>query len=128
VAEVTPVEADGLAPSGAVWSQVTTAGDFVFVSGQIAWEPGGDIVGAGSIERQTEVVFDNLERALTAAGSGLQQLARICIYLVDRDHVACFRAVRDRRLEGARPASTLVIVEALVDDEALVEIDAVAVR
>jgi 2-iminobutanoate/2-iminopropanoate deaminase len=128
VAEVTPVEADGLAPSGAVWSQVTTAGDFVFVSGQIAWEPGGDIVGAGSIERQTEVVFDNLERALTAAGSGLQQLARICIYLVDRDHVAGFRAVRDRRLEGARPASTLVIVEALVDDEALVEIDAVAVR
>jgi enamine deaminase RidA (YjgF/YER057c/UK114 family) len=103
-------------------------GELVFVSGQIAWDTEGTLIGPGSIEEQAEAVFDNLERALSAAGSGLERLARICVYLVDRADVSGFRTVRDRRLRGARPASTLVIVEALVDDDALVEIDAIAVR
>jgi enamine deaminase RidA (YjgF/YER057c/UK114 family) len=111
-----------------VWSQVAIAGELVFVSGQIAWDPDGNIIGAGSIERQTEAVFDNLERALAATGLGLDALARICVYLVDRAHVAPFRLVRDRRMSVARPASTLLIVDALVDHQALVEIDGVAVR
>jgi enamine deaminase RidA (YjgF/YER057c/UK114 family) len=128
VADVTSIDPEGLAPAGATWSQATVVGELVFVSGQIAWDPDGRLVGAGSIERQTEVVFDNLERALAAAGSGLDRLARICVYLVDRSHIAAFRAVRDQRLRAGRPASTLVIVEALVDDEALVEVDAVATR
>ncbi len=126
--ELMPLHVDALAPAGAVWSHVAIAGELVFVSGQVAWDIGGEIVGEGSVERQSEKVFDNLEEALAAAGSGLERLVRICVYLVDSGHITAFRGVRDRRLRGARPTSTLVIVRALVDPLLLVEIDAVALR
>jgi enamine deaminase RidA (YjgF/YER057c/UK114 family) len=122
-----PVDPPDLAPTGPAWSHVTVGGGLVFVSGQVAWDAGGSVVGAGSVEEQAEFVFDNLERALRAAGSSLDRLTRICVYLVDDAHVAGFREVRDRRLTGIRPASTLVIVAALVDTALLVEIDAIAV-
>jgi 3-hydroxyisobutyrate dehydrogenase len=125
--EVMPLHVDALAPTGTVWSHVVTAGELVFVSGQVAWDTGGEIVGEGSVERQSEQVFDNVEHALAAAGSGVERLVRICAYLVDSGHITAFRSVRDRRLKGARPTSTLVIVRALVDPRLLVEIDAIAV-
>jgi 2-iminobutanoate/2-iminopropanoate deaminase len=121
-----PVDAPGLAPSGATWSQVVVAAGLVLVSGQVAWDEAGDVVGRGSAEEQAERVFTNLERALQAAGSGLDRLARVTVYLTDLEHVAAFRAVRDRRLAGCRPASTLVIVASLVDPDLLVELDAIA--
>jgi enamine deaminase RidA (YjgF/YER057c/UK114 family) len=98
----------------------------VYVSGQVAWDAKGQVVGSGSVEEQSEFVFDNLEQVLEAAGSGLDRLARICVYLTDTEHIAGFRQVRDRRLDGVRPASTVVIVAALVDPQLLVEVDAVA--
>jgi 2-iminobutanoate/2-iminopropanoate deaminase len=121
-----PVDAPGLAPSGATWSQVVVAAGLVLVSGQVAWDEAGDVVGRGSVEGQAEQVFTNLERALEAAGSGLDHLARVTVYLTDVEHLAAFRAVRDRRLAGCRPASTLVIVASLVDPDLLVELDAIA--
>jgi enamine deaminase RidA (YjgF/YER057c/UK114 family) len=120
------VDAPGLAPSGATWSQVTVAGELVFVSGQVAWNEHGEIVGRGSLSDQAEQVFDNLERALGAAGSALDRVARVTVYLTQAADVAAFRAVRDRRLDGLRPASTLVIVAGLADPDLLVEVDAVA--
>jgi enamine deaminase RidA (YjgF/YER057c/UK114 family) len=121
-----PVDAPGLAPSGATWSQVVVAAGLVLVSGQVAWDEAGDVVGRDSVEAQAEQVFTNLERALEAAGSGLHHLARVTVYLTDVEHLAAFRAVRDRRLAGCRPASTLVIVASLVDPDLLVELDAIA--
>jgi enamine deaminase RidA (YjgF/YER057c/UK114 family) len=122
----TPVDPPGLAATGPAWSQATVANGFVHVSGQVAWDTDGRVVGRGSIEEQSERVFDNLEAALQAAGSGIDRVARICVYLVDRAHLAGFRAVRDRRLSGIRPASTLIFVAGLADPELLVEVDAVA--
>jgi 3-hydroxyisobutyrate dehydrogenase len=121
-----PVDPPGLAPTGPAWSHATVAGGLVFVSGQVAWDADGQVVGRGSVEEQAEFVFDNLEQGLTAAGSALDRLARICVYLVDTEHIAGFRRVRDRRLAGIRPSSTLVIVAALVDPDLLVEVEAVA--
>jgi enamine deaminase RidA (YjgF/YER057c/UK114 family) len=121
-----PVDAPGLAPGGSTWSQVVVAGGLVLVSGQVAWDEHGEVVGRGSVEGQADRVFTNLELALQAAGSSLRRLARVTVYLTDAGHVAAFRAVRDRRLAGCRPASTVVVVEALVDPALLVEIDAIA--
>jgi enamine deaminase RidA (YjgF/YER057c/UK114 family) len=121
-----PVDAPGLAPSGATWSQVTVAAGLVLVSGQVAWDEQGEVVGRGSVDEQAEQVFTNVERALEAAGSSVDRLARVTVYLTDLEHVAAFRAVRERRLAGCRPASTLVIVASLVDPDLLVEIDAIA--
>ena len=121
-----PVDPPELAATGPAWSQATVAGNLVLVSGQVAWDADGNVVGRGSVEEQAEFVFDNLATVLQAAGSGLDRLARICVYLVDSEDIAGFRRVRDRRLAGIRPASTLVIVSALVDPALLVEVDAIA--
>jgi enamine deaminase RidA (YjgF/YER057c/UK114 family) len=120
------IDVPGLAPSGAAWSQVTVAGDLVFVSGQVALDERGEVVGRGSAEEQAEQVFSNVQRAVEAAGSSMDRLVRVCVYLTDVAHIVPFRAVRDRRGDGSRPASTLVIVSALVDPDLLVEMDAVA--
>jgi enamine deaminase RidA (YjgF/YER057c/UK114 family) len=121
------VDAPGLAPSGRAWSQGIVAGGLVFVSGQVAWDEDGTVVGEGSVERQCEQVFDNVRRVLDAAGSSLEHLSRVTVYLTDTAHVAAYRAARDRLLDGIRPASTLVIVASLVEPQLLVEIDAIAV-
>jgi enamine deaminase RidA (YjgF/YER057c/UK114 family) len=121
-----PIDPPELPATGSAWSQATVAGELVLVSGQVAWDADGNVVGRGSVEEQAEFVFDSLATVLEAAGSGLDRLARICVYLVDSGDIAGFRRVRDRRLAGIRPASTLVMVSALVDPELLVEVDAVA--
>jgi enamine deaminase RidA (YjgF/YER057c/UK114 family) len=121
-----PIDVPGLAPSGAAWSQVTVAGDLVFVSGQVALDERGEVVGRGSPEKQAEQVFTNVQLAVEAAGSSMDRLVRVCVYLTDAAHIVPFRAVRDRRAHGGRPASTLVIVSALVDPDLLVEMEAVA--
>lgn len=121
-----PIDPQGLASTGPAFSHVTVAGGLVFVSGQVATDATGSVVGTGSIEEQTEMVFANLQCALEAAGSSIDRLARISGYLTDTAHIAGFRLVRDRWLAGIRPASTLVVVAALVDPDMLVEVDAVA--
>jgi 2-iminobutanoate/2-iminopropanoate deaminase len=120
------IDVPGLAPSGAAWSQATVAGDLVFVSGQVALDERGEVVGRDSAEQQAEQVFRNVQRAVEAAGSSMDRLVRVCVYLTDVAHIVTFRAVRDRRADGCRPASTLVIVSALVDPDLLVEMEAVA--
>ena len=120
-------EVPGLMATGSAWSQVTRAGRLVFVSGQVAWNDRGEVVGRGSVGEQTEIVFENLKRALEAAGSGLDLLARFTVYLTDRDHIADFRKVRDEALAGVGAASTLVVVSGLADPELLVEVDAIAI-
>jgi enamine deaminase RidA (YjgF/YER057c/UK114 family) len=121
------VDAPGLAPSGRAWSQGTVAGGLVFVSGQVAWDESGALVGKGSVERQCEQVFDNVRRVLEAAGSSIEHMTRVTVYLTDTAHVAAYRAARDRLLHDIRPASTLVIVASLVDPQLLVEMDVIAV-
>jgi enamine deaminase RidA (YjgF/YER057c/UK114 family) len=120
-----PVEVPGLGPTGPAWSQVTIASGLVFVSGQVAWNEDGEVIGA-SVTEQTEAVFENLRTALEGAGSSMRNLARICVYLTDPADIAGFREVRDRWLDGIRPASTLLIVSALADPGLRVEIDATA--
>jgi enamine deaminase RidA (YjgF/YER057c/UK114 family) len=120
-----PLDVPGLAPSGPGWSQVTIAAGLVFVSGQVAFDEHGEIVGRGSVEAQAHQVFTNVETALAAAGSGMDRVARLTVYLTDADHIAAFRDVRRYRL-AARPASTFLVVSALVDPDLLVEIDAIA--
>lgn len=115
----------GLAGTGGGWSQATIAEPFVFVSGQVAWDAAAEVVGT-TIAEQAEVVFDNLELALAAAGSGLDRLVKVGVHLVSRDDLGGFREVRDRRLAGIAPASTLTLVGSLVDPRLLVEVDAVA--
>jgi len=86
------------------------------------------LVGAGDFIAQATQVFENLGRALAAAGAGFSDLVKTTVYVTDPRYREALREVRDRYLDGnALPASTLVVVAGLALPEYLLEIEAVAV-
>ena len=110
---------------GAPYSQAIRAGSFVFVSGQLALEPGShEFVGAG-IAEQTEQVFANLRAILQEAGSGLDRIVKTTVYLSDLDD---FQAMNDvyRQHVGDVPPARATLEVAALPSGALVEIDAIA--
>ena len=67
-------------------SQGFRVGDLVVVSGQAALDEHGVVVGAGDFDAQAEQVFRNLERVLAAAGSGLDRVVKVTIFLTDTSY------------------------------------------
>jgi 2-iminobutanoate/2-iminopropanoate deaminase len=110
---------------GAPYSQAIRAGDFVFVSGQLALRPDhGEIVG-DSIGEQTAQVFANLRAILEAAGSGLDRLVKTTVYLADLGDFAGMNEVYARHVGEVPPARATIEVSALPSG-AKVEIEAIA--
>jgi 2-iminobutanoate/2-iminopropanoate deaminase len=110
---------------GAPYSQAIKAGGFVFVSGQLALEPGHTELRGGSIGEQTEQVFANLRAILEAAGSGLDRLVRTTVFLQNLDDFQGMNEVYARYVGDLPPARSTVEV-ARLPSGALVEIDAIA--
>lgn len=111
---------------GSPTSLAVHAGDFIFVSGMIAWDLNRRIVGVGDPYAQTRQALENMQATLRAGGASLYDVVKISFYLTDiRDKARVWEA-RKVLFGDARPASTLVEVVHLVDPQALVEIDAIA--
>jgi len=130
------MEKQFLNPKGAfgspAFSQVATVrgGKTIYVSGQVALDEKGELVGRGDLRAQTRKVFENLELALAAAGAGFENLIKMNYYIVGYrpEHLAPIREVRSEYLSRTHPpASTLVGVEALFQDGVLIEVEAIAV-
>jgi enamine deaminase RidA (YjgF/YER057c/UK114 family) len=86
----------------------------------------GQVVGRGDAEAQARSVFENLDRALAAAGAGLDDVVKLTIFMTHISHRAAVSRVRDERFAEPRPASTLVVVAGLADRDFLLEIEALA--
>jgi enamine deaminase RidA (YjgF/YER057c/UK114 family) len=105
-----------------------TAGRPVYISGQVALDPTGALVGPGDVGAQAGQVFENLAAALRAVGAGFGQVVKLTIYLLDADQLPAVREVRDRYVDTSRPpASTAVEVRRLARQDLLLEVEAVAV-
>ena len=105
-----------------------TAGRLVYIAGQVALDPTGALVGADDIRAQTWQVFDNLRAALEAVGAGFEQVVKLNLYLVDATQLPVIREVRDQYVNTRQPpASTAVEVRRLFREDALIEVEAVAV-
>ena len=100
---------------------------WIHVSGQIAIDLEGNLVGPGDLRVQTRQVFENLRAILEAHGATFADVVKIGTYLTTLDDLAGMREVRSEYLTSKPPASTAVQVAALVVPEALIEIDLVAV-
>jgi reactive intermediate/imine deaminase len=98
----------------------------VFVSGQVALDESGNMVGQGDVAAQTEQVFRNLRAILEANGATFADVVKINSYLTDMSQLQQLRDVRSRYISGDFPASTAVGVPALFSPEAMVEVDVVA--
>ena len=107
---------------------VVARGAMVFVRGQIGQDiDTSESVAIGDAAGQAEQAMANIRMLLEEAGSKLDHVCKITIYLVDpRYREAVYRVV-GRWLKGVHPVSTGIVVSALARPEWLVEIDAIAV-
>lgn len=118
----------GVAPATAYSHVVSASGQLVAVSGQLALDEHGVLVGAGDPAAQARQVFENLRRCLAAAGAGFEDVVKLTYYVTDMAFMPAVRAARAAHLPDDRlPASSAVQVAALVGPEFLMEIEAFAV-
>ena len=117
-------------PTGYSHVVATHGGTTVYISGQVAFDAAGNVVGAGDHRRQAEQVFANLKLALAAAGATFAHIVKLSYFVVGLTHdvTLMLREVRTSYLSAEHlPASTLVAVVNLVDPRLLIEIEAIAV-
>ena len=110
---------------GAPYSQAIHAGDFVFVSGQVALRPGDAELQGATIEEQTEQVFANLAAILAEAGTGLDRLVKTTVFLQNLDDFQGMNFVYAKHV-GENPPARSTVEVAKLPSGALVEIEAVA--
>jgi 2-iminobutanoate/2-iminopropanoate deaminase len=114
------------APAVGPYSPAVAAGDFVFVSGQIALDPDGKIHGYTPKE-QAQKALENLRATLAAAGLTLEHVVKTTIFLKDMDEFGAVNEVYGRFFSEPYPARSTVEVARLPKD-LHVEIEAVAYR
>ncbi|MFI5811334.1 RidA family protein [Streptomyces sp. NPDC051643] len=129
MSELTRIHApDGVAPAAAYSHVVLGTGRFVAVSGQLALDEDGRLVGEGDPAAQARQVFENLRRCLAAAGATFDDVVKLTFFVTDMAHMPAVRAARDAHIPADRlPAASAVQVAALVGPEFLMEIEAYAV-
>lgn len=122
------VRPEGSPPVNGYSHAVAFTGTVVAVSGQVPLDGAGRLVGENDAEAQVRQVFANLATALAAAGSGLEHVVKLTVYLTDLGDLPAFRRVRDELQDPVNPpASSLVQVAGLVSPDFRVEVDALAV-
>jgi enamine deaminase RidA (YjgF/YER057c/UK114 family) len=110
-----------------LWTNGIRAGDFLYISGQVArpFEGGKTLVGTNEYE-QARHIFARIQRICEAAGGSMADVVKMTIFLVDITKNTEVWKARREFFSGDFPASTLVEVRSLAGKETLVEIEAVA--
>jgi 2-iminobutanoate/2-iminopropanoate deaminase len=109
------------------YSQAVVCGELIFVSGQIPLDPAtGELVGS-DFAQQAERALANIKAVLEAAGSSVDRIVKVNVYLVDLAQFGQLNAIYGAFLGAHRPARAVVQVSALPRG-AQIEVEAVAVR
>jgi enamine deaminase RidA (YjgF/YER057c/UK114 family) len=106
---------------------IKKSGTPVFISGQVALDAEGKLVGENDAAAQTEQVFKNLQAVVEGCGGTMNDIVKITIFVTDPSYRPAVAAARLKWFkEGEWPASTYLVVSALAVPTMLVEIEAVA--
>ena len=101
-------------------------GRLLYISGQVAWDASGSIVGKGDARAQARQTFQNLRGVLQAAGGDLKDLMKMTTYITKIEDRPAVAEVRSEVFKGELPASTLIVVKSLFHPDFLIEIEGVA--
>jgi reactive intermediate/imine deaminase len=104
------------------------ADGWIWISGMLALDASGALIGGDDVVAQAERVHENIGAVLAKAGATFEDVVKVTIYLRHIGDRAAVNTVRRKFFGESRPASTLVEVSAFVLPDALVEIEAVALR
>jgi enamine deaminase RidA (YjgF/YER057c/UK114 family) len=107
------------------------ASEFLFIAGQLGVDKEGRIVGDDDFDAQCVQTFANIDAALSDAGAGWANIVQFTTYLVHSQDIPKFMKFRLREFpkmfaNGAYPPNTLLMIDRLVAEAALIEVQAVA--
>ena len=101
-------------------------GNMVYVSGTVALDSQGNVVGVDDMAAQCRQVFENIRAVLAEAGATMDDVIKIRAYLTDMSNYAAYSRARAEAFPNIIPASTVIGTSELVFPELLVEVEAVA--
>lgn len=100
----------------------------LIISGQIAFDNKGNLIGKGDLAKQTEQAFLNIKSIVEDAGGTMNDVVKLGNFLTDISQIQAVRRVRDKFIDTKNPpASTTVQVSKLVRDDLMIEIEATAI-
>jgi enamine deaminase RidA (YjgF/YER057c/UK114 family) len=118
-------------PSGFSHGILTTGGQLLFLAGQTASDANGQIVAPGDLVAQYEQVLRHLRMVVEAAGGTMQDIVKITIFVRDRlayrSNLKALGKVHRAFFGDYYPATALFEVSGFFQDEALIEIEGLAV-
>jgi enamine deaminase RidA (YjgF/YER057c/UK114 family) len=109
------------------YSPVAKAGNTLYISGQVARDINGDLVGLGDAEAQTRQVLTNLRNIIEEVGGSMDNIVKLTTILTHPNYREDFRKVHPEFFNDPAPTNTLIVVQALALPEFFVEIEAIAV-
>lgn len=103
---------------------IVRVGQPVFLTGQVAWNVDGNVVGRGDIDAQASKIWENIGVALADLGVGPEAVVKLNTYALSRETIPALHRARAAFFAGHDlPASTFVVVAGLADPDLLAEID-----
>jgi len=102
--------------------------EMIFVTGQIAMDKDGNAVAPNDITKQTEFVFQNIQKILQSANSSLDDVVKAVIYVTDISKFKEISSIRNKYFEKSKPVSTLVEINKTVKEGCDIEIEVTAIK
>src|ERR1043165_8792891 len=127
MADVVQTNPSTMAPPGGHYSHAVMGNGFVFISGELPIAPDGTKLNEAPFERQAQQVLDNVAHALKGAGTSIEKLTQVRVYVTSIESWTGFNALYAKWAGAARPARCVVPVPQL-HYGFQIEIEAVALR
>ncbi len=119
------IHSEDAPPALGPYSHAVVAGDLVFLSGQGPFEPDGSGVRRGTFEEETRLTFSNIKAVLESAGTGLEHVVKVLVFLSDMDKFTEFNQYYKEYFPSDCPARSCIQAGRLPGD-IQVEIEVVA--
>lgn len=119
-------------PSGAKWedvvgySRAVQVGNHIEVSGTVATDAQGNVVGINDAYAQTKFIIEKIEKVLQQAGASLNDVVRTRMFVTDISRWEAYGRAHGEFFSTIKPCTTMVEVKGLIDKDYLIEIEATA--
>lgn len=110
------------------YSRAVQIGNQLEISGTVAVDEGGELVGKGDHYQQTRFILEKIEKVLIKAGFELKDVVRTRMFVTDISHWEEIGRAHGEFFQKIKPVTSMVEISKLIDSDHLVEIEATAIK